>query len=68
MNDFQKAMHEAAAHLPISSGGNIFEDIESHVENLVKGVMPEVPNHRTAAAAVPFINKRLRTFMSNAVK
>ena len=68
LNDFQKAMHEAAAHLPISSGKNIFEDIESHVENLVKGIMPEVPNHSSAATAVPFISKKLRTFMSNFVK
>ena len=69
LNDFQKALLKAAAHLPpISSGGNILEDIESHVENLVKGIMPGVPNHQTAISAVPFINEKLRTFMSNVFK
>ena len=69
LNDFQKALLKAAAHLPpISSGGNILEDIESHVENLVKGIMPGVPNHQTAITAVPFINEKLRTFMSNIFK
>ncbi|PPK73444.1 phospholipase C [Methylobacter tundripaludum] len=68
LNDFQKAMHEAAAHLPIRGGINILDDIENHVENLVKGIIPEVPDHRTAAAAMPFISEKLRTFLGNVAK
>ncbi|MGZ4995732.1 MAG: alkaline phosphatase family protein, partial [Methylobacter sp.] len=68
LNDFQKAMHEAAAHLPVNRGINILDDVEDHVENLVKGIMPEVPDHRTPATAVPFIFDKLRNFWGNARK
>ena len=64
LNDFQKAMHEAAAHLPVLSAESIHEDIENHVQNLVKGIIPEVPDHRTIATAVPFIKEKLHAFLS----
>ncbi len=68
LNDFQKAMHEAAAYLPIHRSGNILEEIESHLKNLLKGARPEIPEHNTAAAALPFISERLRNFLGRAAK
>lgn len=63
LNAFQKAMHEAAAHLPIPRHENIFQSIEDHVENLVNGIMPDVPDHRNALTAVPFIKDKLKSFL-----
>ena len=67
LNDFQRAMHEAAAHLPvpgaIPEGQSIFSRIETHVENLVNGILKEVPNHRTPREALPFIKSQLRSFL-----
>ncbi|HEY8095587.1 MAG TPA: alkaline phosphatase family protein [Methylobacter sp.] len=66
LNDFQKAMHEAAAHLPVLGKGNIFDDIENHIENLVKKIKkPDVPDNKTSATAVPFIRNKLSTFLGN---
>ena len=67
LNDFQRAMHEAAAHLPalgtIQKGQSIFSTIETHFENLVNGILKEVPNHRTPREALPFIKSQLRSFL-----
>ncbi len=66
LNDFQKALHAAAAHLPAPDHGNLFESIENHIENLVQGILPEVPDHRTAADAIPFIREKLQAFLKHA--
>lgn len=67
LNGFQKAMHEAAAHLPdlskLQEGESIFSTIESHAENFVNGIMKEVPDHRTPKDAVPFMKSQLLYFM-----
>ena len=65
MNDFQKAMHAAAAYLPILRKATLFDDIENHVEELVNGNLPEVPDHRTPGEAVPFIKDQLLSFLGN---
>lgn len=68
LNGFQKAMHEAAAHLP-SPGGigqdaeGLLGNIENHIENLVNGIMSEVPNHKTPAEALPYMRNRLNNFL-----
>ncbi|HQT26254.1 MAG TPA: alkaline phosphatase family protein, partial [Burkholderiales bacterium] len=67
LNGFQKAMHEAAAHLPdlsaIKKGESVFSTIENHVENFVNGIMKEVPDNRTPAEAVPFMRTQLKAFL-----
>lgn len=64
LNNFQKALHEAATHLPpLGAVDNLFETIEDHVENLVRGILPEVPNHKTPAEALPFIKDKLQAFL-----
>ncbi|OIQ82494.1 Non-hemolytic phospholipase C precursor [mine drainage metagenome] len=64
LNGFQKAMHEAAAHLPplglAQNAKNLSGTIESHIENLVNGAMAEVPDHKTPAEALPFMKSKLR--------
>lgn len=69
LNGFQKAMHEAAAHLPplgtTQEREGIFSTIESHVENLVNGILKEVPDHRTPRDALPFMKDKLRLFLGH---
>ena len=64
LNGFQKAMHEAAAHLPdlksIREGESVFSTIENHIGNFVRGIMKEVPDHRTPKDAVPFMKEKLK--------
>lgn len=66
LNGMQKALHEAAAHLPslgpLQHAQTTFDQIESHIENLVKGILPAVPNHQTPADALPFIKQQLDKF------
>ena len=61
LNGFQKALHAAAATLPVPGGDNILDVIDNHVESIVSGIMPEVPDHRTAAEAIPFIREQLQS-------
>jgi phospholipase C len=67
MNDFQKALHEAAAHLPPVGvlGGieNFLAGIESHVENLIRGNAVQVPNHTSRAEGLRFIKGKTRAFL-----
>jgi len=67
LNDFQKAMHEAAAHLPAISEENelenMFSVVESHVENLVHDALPVIPDHANSAEALPFIKSKLSNFL-----
>lgn len=69
LNDSQKAMHEAATRLPslstVQKGESIFSTIENHAENLVKGLLNEVPNHGTPRDALPFMKDQLRSFLGN---
>ncbi len=71
LNDFQKAMHDAAAHLPslsaMKEGEDIFSTIEGHVENLVNGIMSEIPNHKTPVDALPFMKEKLSSFLAGKV-
>lgn len=70
LNGFQKAMHEAAAHLPsfmlAQDAENISATIENHIENLVNGSMAEVPDNKTPAEALPFIQSKLKAFFGDA--
>ena len=72
LNGFQKAMHEAATHLPplgiAQNAENICDIIEDHIEKLVSGIMPEVPNHKTPAEALPFIKGKLDEFFGKLSK
>ncbi|BBP00597.1 hypothetical protein SFSGTM_13050 [Sulfuriferula nivalis] len=67
LNGFQKALHEAATHLPplalAENTENVCACIEDHIENLVNGTMAEVPNHKTPAEALPFIKDKLAAFL-----
>lgn len=67
LNGFQKAMHEAASHLPdlktIQEGESFFSTIENHIENFVHGIMKEVPDHRTPKDAVPFMKYKLKSVL-----
>ena len=66
LNGLQKAMHEAATHLPplghAQDAENVYKNIENHIESLVNGFMAEVPNHKTPAEALPFIKGKLTAF------
>ncbi|MDB6063597.1 MAG: sulfatase family protein [Verrucomicrobiaceae bacterium] len=66
LNGMQKALHEAAAHLPnienLQQKESIFREIETHVESLVHGFLPQVPNHQTPADALLFIKQQLKSF------
>ena len=66
LNGFQKAMHEAATHLPplglAQDVENTCANIENHIESLVTGTLTEVPNHRTPAEALPYIQEKLSAF------
>lgn len=70
LNGLQKALHEAATHLPalgvVRSVEGVFGAIENHIENLVNGILPEVPEHKTASEAVPFIKVKLMDFLGRA--
>jgi phospholipase C len=67
MNDFQAAMHEAAAHLPpvglVGDVEEFLQRIEDHVDNLIGGSAVKVPNHRTRAEGLSFIQGRTRAFL-----
>ena len=71
LNSMQKALHEAAAHLPalgqLQRARTTFDQIELHIESLVKGLLPSVPNNQTSAAALPFIKQQLAKFRGTAV-
>ena len=60
MNGMQTAIHHIAAHLPAPT-----EDIGDHIRQVVSGIKkPQIPAHRTAAQALPFVRARLETFLS----
>lgn len=68
LNEFQKAMHEAARHLPALGAVADLEDkldaITAHIENLAQGEPAQNPNpHGTAAEALPFIKDKLKAFL-----
>jgi phospholipase C len=67
MNDFQKAMHEAAAHLPpvglVGTVENFLAGIESHVQDLLAGNAVQVPNHTSRAEGVRFVKSKTRAFL-----
>jgi phospholipase C len=67
LNGFQKAIHEAATHLPplgpITKETDSFGKTQARIENLINGVRPEVPNHRTPGEALPFIKEKLKAFI-----
>lgn len=71
LNGMQKALQEAAAHLPslgpLQQAQTRFDQIESHIENLVKGNLPSVPNNQTPAAALPFIKQQLAKLRGTSV-
>ena len=66
LNGFQKALHEAATHLPplgvVKNTESLYASIWDHVEGLINGALNEVPNHRTPAEALPFVQDQLRKF------
>jgi phospholipase C len=65
LNGFQQAMHEAATHLPplsfVENAEQLFDTLENHIEGMLHGIFAEVPNHQTAAEALPFIKSKLNT-------
>jgi phospholipase C len=67
LNGFQKAILETAAHLPTlgfaTGEENFSQKIEDHVEKLVNGIRPEVPNLRTPEEALTFIKGKLDAFL-----
>lgn len=68
LNDFQKALHDAAARLPPlgmpnAAAKSLFDRIEDHVENMVNGIHNEIPNNKTPAQALPYIQSQLRQFL-----
>ncbi len=66
LNGFQKALHETATHLPplglVKNAESLYASIGSHIGNLINGTLSEVPDHRTPAEALPFIQDQLRNF------
>lgn len=69
LNGFQKALHEAATHLPplgvVKNAESLYASVSRHVENMINGSLNEVPNHRTPAEALPFIRNQLMNFFGN---
>jgi phospholipase C len=64
LNGMQKALHEAAAHLPpVNAARSVFDSIENHIESLVKGFVPAVPNNKTTGEAAPYVKDRLDEFL-----
>jgi phospholipase C len=67
LNDLQKALHEAAAHLPDLSIMTTIEGraeiLREHLRKLASGSLPEVPPHRTTGEALSFINSRRQKFL-----
>jgi phospholipase C len=56
LNDFQQALHEAAAHLaPLIHGVTV----ENHIQSLITGIKPLVPQAANPSEAMPFIRNVL---------
>lgn len=69
MNDLQKALHEAAAYLPLLDGVEKAEHrqalIEAHIGRLVGGILKEVTDRFTPADALPFIKGKLKSLLGD---
>ncbi|WP_347989006.1 alkaline phosphatase family protein [Methylomonas sp. AM2-LC] len=69
MNDFQKALHQAAAHLPdlsqLATTESELDKIEQHIQNLSNHLIKniELPDHKTPSEALPFIKDKLQKFL-----
>jgi len=67
LNSFQKAIHEAAAHLPdlgaLQAGESVFSAIKEHIALLVHGLVKPVPDHRTAQEAQQYVTNQLKNFL-----
>jgi phospholipase C len=69
LNGFQKAMHEAATHLPPLSLATNAEAalgaIDDHIENLANGIFATLPDQFTPLTALPFIKSKVAAFFGN---
>jgi phospholipase C len=69
LNGFQKAMHEAATHLPplslASNAEAALGAIDDHIENLANGILATVPDQFTPLTALPFIKDKVTAFFGH---
>jgi phospholipase C len=68
LNDFQRGLHAAAAHLPfglVKESEDFLKNILAHIRDLITGVQPQVPDHGTCNTALPFIKERLKALLGH---
>jgi hypothetical protein len=57
----QPVCHRQACPMPPLK--SLFDQIEDHVENMVNGIHNEIPDNKTPAQALPYIQSQLHQFL-----